>query len=292
MRVVIAGGGRTASHLAAVLLRLGHDVRVIEGRPEVLQRLHKEVPTEVIYEGNPLDETVFEAAGGHRANVLAACTPSDADNLMLCYTGREVHGVGRTIAVINNPRVAWLFDGRFHVDVALNQAEVLASLIEEEMSLGDMVVLLKLHRGKYSLVEEKIPAGAPIIGRAIRDARIPRDSVIAAVIRRGEMVMPRGDMQFEEGDEVLAVVNPAAAEALARLFRPTDRPWPPEPPEPPKKVAVFETDEPSVSTQEARRLLDEPTSPADDRTRSSDEPRASDALPERADEPGASDPHP
>jgi len=218
MRVVIAGGGRTASHLATVLLRLDHDVRVIEPRPEVLRWLHKELPTEIIFEGDPLDPIVFEAAGGHGATVLAACTPSDADNLMLCFIGREVHRIGRTIAVINNPRAAWLFKRRFHVDVALNQAEVLASLIEEEMSLGDMMVLLKLHRGKYSLVEEKIPPGAPVIGRTIREAGLPRDSVIAAIIRHGEMVMPRGDLRFEVGDEVLAVVDPTAADALAELF--------------------------------------------------------------------------
>lgn len=220
MRVVIGGGGRTASHLAIVLLRLGHDVRVIEARPEVLNQLHKELPSEAIWEGDPLDADVFASAGGPGADVLAACTPNDADNLMLCFVARTAHGVARTIAVINNPRAAWLFDRRFHVDVALNQAEVLASLIEEEMSLGDMMVLLKLHRGKYSLVEEKIPRGAAIVGKSIREAGLPRDSVIAAVIRRGEMVMPRGDLAFEAGDEVLAIVHPAAAEDLAALFRP------------------------------------------------------------------------
>ena len=220
MRVIIGGGGRTASHLARVLLRLGHDVRVIEPRPEVLAQLHKELPTEVIYEGTPLDREVLEAAGVGAAQVLAACLPNDAENLMLCFTARKRYDVGRTIAVINNPRAAWLFDSRFHVDVALNEAEVLASLIEEEMSLGDMMVLLKLHRGKYSLVEEKIPPAAPIVGRVLREAGLPRNSVIAAVIRRGEMLIPRGDLVFEAGDEVLAVVDPAAAEELARLFQP------------------------------------------------------------------------
>jgi trk system potassium uptake protein TrkA len=218
MRVLIAGGGRTASHLATVLLRAGHDVRVIEGRPEVLVQLHREMPTEVVYEGEPLDMKVFEQTGPSEAKVLAACTPSDSDNLMLCYMAREHYGVPRTIAVINNPRSAWLFGRMFGVDVALNQAEVLASLIEEEMSLGDMMVLTKLHRGKFSLVEEKIPAGAAIVGKSIRDANLPPDSVIAAIIRHGTMVIPRGDLTFEVGDEVLAVVDPPAAEALARMF--------------------------------------------------------------------------
>ncbi len=95
---------------------------------------------------------------------------SDADNLSLCFIARERYKVPRTIATINNPRNAWLFDKSFHVDVALNQADILASLIEQEMSLGDMMTLLKLRRGSYSLVSEKIPTGARAVGMTIQRA--------------------------------------------------------------------------------------------------------------------------
>jgi len=229
MRVVIAGGGRTASHLASLLLTQRHDVHVVEDRRDVLDRLHRELPTEVVCEGSPLERHVFELAGIASAQVLVACSPVDADNLMLCYLARERYRIPRTIAWVNNPRVAWLFDQKFHVDVALNQAEVLASLIEEEMSLGDMMVLLKLHRGKFNLVEEKIPDGAPAVGRAIRTAGLPANSVIAAIIRGGKMMIPRGDLTFEVGDEVLAVVDPSAADELARLFQSATGPPAPGP---------------------------------------------------------------
>jgi trk system potassium uptake protein TrkA len=105
------------------------------------------------------------------------------------------------------------------VDVALNQAQILASLIQEEMSLGDMMTLLKLRRGRYSIVEERIPPGAPAVGRAIQELALPPHSVIAAVIRGGEIFMPRGALVFEAGDEVLAIVDPQAAVALAALFK-------------------------------------------------------------------------
>jgi trk system potassium uptake protein TrkA len=104
------------------------------------------------------------------------------------------------------------------VDVALNQAQILASLIQEEMSLGDMMTLLKLRRGRYSLVEQKIPPSAPAVGRAIQELALPPQSVIAAVIRGGEILMPRGALRFASNDEVLAIVDPQAAEALAVLF--------------------------------------------------------------------------
>ena len=225
MFVLIAGGGQTAAQLATLLVAQRHEVRLIEDRPRVLSYIHRELPTEVIYEGNATDPAVLEQAGIQRAKVLTACMPVDADNLALCYLARTRYGVPRTIARVNNPRNAWLFDAKFHVDVALNQAGILSSLIEEEMSLGDMMTLLKLRRGRYSLVEEKIPEGASAAGRLIKDLSFPPNSVIAAIIRRGQIVIPHGSTQFEVGDEVLAIVDPVAARELAILFgRPQTQP--------------------------------------------------------------------
>ena len=133
MFTIITGGGRTGTSLAITLLNGGHRVRLLEHRREVLARLHRELPTEAVYEGNPTDPQVLELAGIREANVLAAITTSDADNLALCYLARERYKVPRTIARVNNPRTAWLFTQTFHVDVAVNQATILAGTIEEEM---------------------------------------------------------------------------------------------------------------------------------------------------------------
>lgn len=218
MFVLIAGGGRTAAQLATLLIAQDHEVHVVEYQREVLSRLHHELPTEVIYEGNPTDPEVLEQAGIRRAQAFGAITHSDADNLVLCFLARTRYNVPRTIARINNPRNAWLYDHKFHVDVALNHAEVLASLIEEEMSLGDMMTLLKLRRGRFSLVEEKLPAGAKAVGHAIKDLALPENCIIAAIIRRGEVVLPGGSTVFEAGDEVLAITDRQGADQLAALF--------------------------------------------------------------------------
>lgn len=218
MFVLIAGGGRTGTQLAILLVAQNYQIRLIEHRPDVLARLHRELPTEVIYEGHATDPRVLEEAGIRRAQVLATCTDSDADNLALCFLARTRYNIPRTIARINNPRNAWLFDQKFHVDVALNQAEILASLIEEEMSLGDMMTLLKLRRGQYSLVEEKIPPGAKAVGVAIKDLVLPEHCVIAAIIRDGKIVVPRGITALEVDDEVLAVTDRHGAEQLAALL--------------------------------------------------------------------------
>jgi trk system potassium uptake protein TrkA len=220
MFVLIVGGGRTGAQLAALLVAQNHQVRLIEHRREVLARIHRELPTEVIYEGGYVDPHALEHAGIRQAQILAACTASDEENLALCFLARTLYNVPRIIARVNHPRNAWLFDEKFHVDVALNQPAILASLIEEEMSLGDMMTLLKLRRGQYSLVEEKIPPGAKAVGVAIKDLALPEECVIAAIIRRGRMVMPRGVTVMETGDEVLAVTDRHGAEQLAALFAP------------------------------------------------------------------------
>lgn len=218
MFVLILGGGRTGTQLATLLLNQKHQVHVVEHRPEILALIHRELPTENIYEGYFLDPTVLEHAEIQKADVLAACSVNDAENLVACYVARSRYKVARTIARVNNPRNAWLFNEKFHVDVDLNNAEIMARLIEEEMSMGDMMTLLKLRRGDYSLVEEKIPTGAPAIGHSIQDVNIPENCVIAAIIRHGKVIVPRGSTTFEANDEVLAITDSAGAEQLVSLF--------------------------------------------------------------------------
>jgi trk system potassium uptake protein TrkA len=220
MFVLIAGGGRTSTQLAILLLAQERQVRVVEHRREILTRIHHELPTECIYEGDATNPEVLEQAKIRQAQVLAACTTNDADNLAICYLGRTVFQVPRTIARINNPRNAWLFDEKFHVDVPLNQAEIMAKLIEEEMSLGDMMTLLKLRRGEYSLVEEKLPPGSQMLGAPLKDLPLPEQAVIAVVIRHGKVMIPKGNMTFEVGDEVLAVVDTSSMDAIRLLFGP------------------------------------------------------------------------
>ena len=220
MRILIAGGGRTGATLALTLHAQKHEVRLMEHRPGVLAHIHRELPTELIYEGNPNDPRTLEFARIADAQVLVASMSSDAENLSLCFIAREHFKVPRTIATINDPRFAWLFGPRFHVDVAVNQADILASLIEQELSVGDMMTLLKLRKGSYSLVSETLVADARAVGRTLRELEFPRNAVVCAILRRNDVVIPRGDVRFEAGDEVLALVDEASAPELAALFGP------------------------------------------------------------------------
>jgi trk system potassium uptake protein TrkA len=218
MYVIIIGGGRTGAHLASLLISQGHEVQVIEHRADILAYVHHELPTEIIYEGDGTDPQVLEDVDIRRANVVAAVSSDDADNLVAASLARQQYGIRRVIGRVNNPRNAWLFTPEFGVDVALNQADIMAKLIEEEMSLGDMMTMLKLRRGKYSLVEEKIFPGARAVGVAVKNLQLPPNCIISGIIRQSEIVIPRGVTTLEEGDEILALVDDAARPQLEKIL--------------------------------------------------------------------------
>src|SRR5215208_3194412 len=192
MFVIVVGGGNTGSQLAKFLLETGHSVRVIDERPGVLEKLGTEIPEEYITSGDGSSPIVLEKAGVQKAQVLAAVTGSDETNLVVTSLGKFEFNVTRVIARINNSKNAWLFTSEMGVDVALNQAEILAKLTAEEMSIGDMMTLLKIRRGQYSIVEEKIAPGSAAIGKEIKDLVLPNHCVISGIIRHTEMILPRG----------------------------------------------------------------------------------------------------
>jgi trk system potassium uptake protein TrkA len=200
------------------LINANHKVRLVENRRELLSHLHQELPTETIYEGHPIEPSVLDAAGIREAHAIAAVTSTDSLNLALCFIAKTMFDVPRTIARINNPSNAWLFNEKFKVDVALNSSDVLAHMIQEEMSLGDMMTMFKIRRGRYAVVEEKVPAGAKVIGVQLKDMDLAEHCVIAAIIRDGVMTLPRGDSTLQENDEIIAVASPEGMQKLSDLL--------------------------------------------------------------------------
>jgi trk system potassium uptake protein TrkA len=220
MYVILVGGGRTGAQLARTLIAEGHTVKVIENRLSVLERLQGELPPEVVIAGDGSSPRILETAGIHKAQVLAAVTGEDEDNLVITTLARYEYNVPRIIARVNNPKNAWLFNPEMGVDVALNQTDILAKLIAEEMSLGDMMTLLKLRKGEYSIVEEKVHPQASVVGKSLRDINLPPECVFVAVLRKGALIVPRGDTVLQPIDEVIALVHATRVKKLATLLGP------------------------------------------------------------------------
>jgi len=218
MRVLIVGGGKVGAHLAGLLTAWNHKVRLIEVRSEAVAQLRLSLPDETVILGSGTDPAALESAGAREADVVAAVTGADETNIVVATLARFEYAVPRVIVRVNNPKNIWLCTPEMGVDVALCQADLMAHLIAEEMSLGDMTTLLKLRMGQYSLVEEKVHPSAAAVGTSIRDLALPHECVVTAVIRQGQLIIPRGDTVLLASDEVLAVVHSSQAQDLAELL--------------------------------------------------------------------------
>ncbi len=219
--VLIVGGGRIGAYLTSLLLDGGRPVRLIEQDPATVERLHRTVPADRIVHGSGADPEVLEAAGARRAGTVVAVTARDETNLVITSLAKFEFGVPRTIGRVNNPKNAWLYTADMGVDIALNQADVIAHLVAEELSLGEMTTLLKLRRGQYALVEEKVHPASPAAGRSVAELDLPAECVLVAVLRDHGIESPHGDTVLRSGDEVLAVVRMDAAARLAEVLGPT-----------------------------------------------------------------------
>lgn len=217
-RVLVVGGGRVGTALAGLLLDSGHHVTVLDDRAGVVARLGAELGAEHVNEGGVTDPAALEAAGARGADVVAAATAADEQNLVVTCLARFHFGVARTVARIVDPARAWMYTPDMGVDVALSQADLIARLVAEEMSLGEMTTLVKLRRGQYALVEERVHATAPAAGQRIGDLPLPEECVVVAVLRDGVPMLHDPDVVLAPGDELLAVVHTGAAAPLAALL--------------------------------------------------------------------------
>jgi len=218
MNVMIIGGGKVGTYLAHYLVSEGHFVRLVELRKEEKPRLLIDLPEDVIVWGNGTNPDTLEKAGIRKMNVVAAVTGQDEVNLVVTCLARFEFAVPRTIVRINHPKNAWMFNESMGVDVALNQADLMAAMIAEEMSLGDMITLHKLRKGKFDLVEEKVAPNAIAIGKKLKELKLPDQCTISVVLRKGEMLIPNGEFEFQPADEILAVVAKEQKQGLAKYF--------------------------------------------------------------------------
>ncbi|MBL8132764.1 MAG: TrkA family potassium uptake protein [Anaerolineae bacterium] len=218
MFVILVGGGKVGGYLGTLLTNARHRVILIENRQEHFAQLQREMPAEALVLGNGTDPALLERVGILEADVVAAVTGRDETNLVVSNLARQEFGVPRTIARVNNPKNAWMFTPEMGVDVAVHQAELLGKLILEEMSLGDMMILLKLQRGAYSLVEERVSARAPAVGRKISELGLPPECVLVAVMRAGDLIVARGNVTLAADDEVIALTHGDQVKALQSVL--------------------------------------------------------------------------
>lgn len=217
MNIVIVGGGKVGAHLTLELQEARHQVTLVEIRREQCARLEEEIASGIVC-GDGCEPSVLDDAGVARADVLIAVSGQDEDNLVVSLLGKVEYEVPLVIARINNPKNAWLYNKRFGVDVPVSNTELISKVLLEQLTLGDVITLLKLKKGEFSLLECGIKQDSAVVGKEIAALLLPQECVLVSIIREGELIIPRGRTVLAAGDEVLIITHVNNEAALGTLF--------------------------------------------------------------------------
>jgi trk system potassium uptake protein TrkA len=220
MKVVIAGAGSVGRYMALQLRASGHEVTVIDLSPTIAERHRAAVEQAGVgwRLGDACEVDVLAAAGVADADVVAAVTGDDEDNLVVSLLAKQEFGVPRVVARVNNPNNEWMFNEMWGVDVSVSTPHLLTGLVEEAVSVGSFVRLMSLEGGKARLAEVTLAEGSPAVGVEIAALGLPRESTIVALVRDQHVVVPRGDTALLLGDEVLVLVTGDAEDAVRRTL--------------------------------------------------------------------------
>jgi trk system potassium uptake protein TrkA len=217
MRVAIAGGGSVGTAIAAELHHNGHDVLVIERDPDLVSRLQDELDVTWVT-ADACEVSSLDAAGLATVDVVVAATGDDEDNLVVSLLAKQEFAVPRVVARVNHPKNQWLFTESWGVDVSVSTPQLLTALVEEAVSVGALVRLLRFEGGSAHLVEVTLADDSPAAGVTVADLGIPRDATIVAVVRDDRLIVPRGDTRLAVGDEVLVLVTAQAEDTVQQLL--------------------------------------------------------------------------
>jgi trk system potassium uptake protein TrkA len=216
MYIVIVGAGKVGYFLAKRLCQNKHGVSIVEKDKTTCDEMAKELDALVI-RGDGCDPQILEQAGAARADVVAAVTGDDEDNLIICQLAKELFRVRRTVGRVNNPYNEHTFS-ELGVDIPMNSTEIIAKIIEEEVSFSDFVSLLSFKRGKLAIVRVDLPKESPVIDKQVKDIQWPENSVLLSVVRQDDVIVPRGDTVLRAGDDVIALTMVGNESQLSNLL--------------------------------------------------------------------------
>jgi trk system potassium uptake protein len=210
---VVAGGGKVGSNVARTLIKAGHEVVLIEQRPDRYESLEQEF-AHVVHNGDATELFVLERAGVSRpADIVIAVTGDDEDNLVIGQLAREKYGVERVIARVNDPRNERLFE-LLEIPLTVSATRMVLGLIEHEVPEHDLVHLLELRKENLEIVEVEIQAGSSAAGKRVEELRLPESTRLISVMREGKAEIAVGATELRAGDQVLAILEPGSEAEL------------------------------------------------------------------------------
>jgi trk system potassium uptake protein TrkA len=218
MRVAIAGAGNVGRSIAGELLENGHQVLLIDKDTRAIRA--SSVPAAQWLLADACELASLDEARLDLCDVVIAATGDDKANLVVSLLAKTEYGVPRTVARVNHPDNEWLFNEAWGVDVSVSTPRIMSSLVEEAVTVGDLVRLFTFRQSNANLVELTLPADSPIVGSRVADVDWPVDATLVAILRTGSVQAPLGDSALEAGDELLFVAIADQERALQDLLAP------------------------------------------------------------------------
>jgi trk system potassium uptake protein TrkA len=218
MRVVIAGAGNVGRSIARELLDHGHQVLLVERDPRAMKL--SSVPDADWLLADACETSSLREAGLQSADVVVAATGDDKANLVTSLLAKTEYAVPRTVARVNHPKNEWMFDEAWGVDVAVSTPRIMTALVEEAVSVGDLVHMFTFQQGQAAMVELTLPQRSALSGTRVGDVPWPLDTVLVGIIRAGRPIAPSPDDSLEGGDELLLLTVAESEEALQDLLAP------------------------------------------------------------------------
>lgn len=217
MRVAIAGAGSVGRSIAGELIENGHQVILMDREAEAIKK--ERIPEAEWVLADACEVSSLEEASLQTCDVMIACTGDDKVNLVVSLLAKSEFAVTRVVGRVNDPRNEWLFNESWGVDVAVSTPRILAALVEEAVSVGDLVRLFTFNKGQANLVEVTLPPNTALAGLPVRDLNLPRDAALVTILRGGRVIVPQPDEPMEPGDELLFVASPAVEDAVRDALR-------------------------------------------------------------------------
>ncbi|MCX6454553.1 MAG: TrkA family potassium uptake protein [Actinobacteria bacterium] len=216
MKIAIAGAGNVGRSIARELIENGHHVLLIDRDPKALKM--ESVPNAEWLMADVCEISSLDNAKLDTCQVLIAATGDDKVNLVASLLAKTEYGVPRVVARVNHPKNEWMFDSSWGVDVSVSTPRIISAIVEEAVSVGDVVRLFSLQKGEASLVEITLPEEAKCLGRTVEEVKLPENASLAAIVRDGQVITPHAHDVYSAGDELLFVATAAAEELLKSCF--------------------------------------------------------------------------
>jgi len=215
MKVTIAGAGSVGRSIARELIGHGHQVTLIDKQPAAM-KISSVSEAEWLL-ADACEISALGTAELETCDVVVAATGDDKVNLVVSLLAKTEFGVPRVVARVNNPKNEWMFDDAWGVDVPVSTPRIMTALVEEAVSVGDLVRIFTFHQSGSSMYEITLGPDSAVVGRRVADVQWPPDAVLAAVIRGDQPFAPGSDDTLESGDELVLIITSEEAQALREL---------------------------------------------------------------------------